>query len=117
MNSPISVITIITLITVTTSYVIVNIVLQLRAKKRLERLLLLHRSLLKTKFEKQTNDLAENGTEVKYEVMLMLLRQQIDELTDKVDKSLLTKNLDKKTYNNQKRYALKIFSESGLSFF
>jgi hypothetical protein len=117
MNAPISTIIIIVATVVCAIYLVSNVMLQLRARHRLEKLLKLHESLLKQKFKAQEKAFGKDGDEVKYEILLMLLRQQIDELTDKIDKEIMQKTLDRKNYNNQKKYALKIFSESGLALF
>lgn len=117
MNAPLSTISIVIATILCALYLIGNVILQLRARRRLERLLRLHEALLKEKFKRQEKAFGKDGDEVKYEILLMLFRQQIEELTNKIDKEIMQKTLDRKNYNNQKKYALRIFSESGLAFF
>jgi hypothetical protein len=117
MNAPISTFSIIAVTTFCVVYLVGNVLLQIRARHRLEKLLRLHEALLRQKFKAQEKAFGKDGDEVKYEILLMLLRQQIEALTDKIDKEIMQKTLDRKNYNNQKKYAMKIFSESGFALF
>jgi hypothetical protein len=55
------------------------------------------------------------GQEAKQEIMLMILRENIDKIAEDSDRTILQKTLNQKNFNNQKRYASMIFEESGFN--
>jgi hypothetical protein len=95
-------------------YLIANIALQTRAKKRLEIKMRTHKKMLLEKFKEQNSRATAHTDDIEYEILLNLLRQEIGDLKEDTDKTVLKKTLDRKNYDNQKRYAYQIFSESGL---
>lgn len=54
------------------------------------------------------------NTSEEYEMLLFMLRKEIDLLKGDTDKKILQKTLDRKNFNNQKRYAKEIFTQAGL---
>jgi hypothetical protein len=93
-------------------YLFVNIRLQIRAKNRLE-------VNLKRDYKKLLNEIRQMPSfvteEEESELLIMMLRKEIENLNNNTDKKVLQKTLDKKNFNNQKSFVKKVFSESGLS--
>lgn len=93
-------------------YLFLNMFWQLRAMKRLEKNIRNHRSTLEANFNKKVKESIISTHQD--ELILMLLRKEISDLKESKDRVVLQKTLDRKNYSNQKRFAFKIFSESGM---
>jgi hypothetical protein len=115
MKFHISTILVILILVFSFGYLVVNFYLQQRAKRRLETLLSVHKILIEEKLSKRKSVLSKDLDDDLYNTLLSILRKEIDSLTDKVDKHVMKRTFERKNFNNQKRYAIKIFSEIGLS--
>jgi len=89
-----------------------NIYFILRATKRIEKKIRTDQIELKKIFDKS---FLESLSKDQEEILVTLLRREIEGLNDKQDKMIMEKTLNRKNFDNQKRFALKIFSESGLT--
>jgi hypothetical protein len=95
-------------------YLIVNIVLQIKGKKKLEIILRLDRVKLQRQFAERKKA-SGNDSDVSDELKLMMIREEIRKLQDGLEKTVLEKTLNRKNYNNQKKFAQSILDQSELA--
>ncbi|MDE3213156.1 MAG: hypothetical protein KGM98_07970 [Bacteroidota bacterium] len=94
-----------------TGYLINYFLLQSRAKNELEKIMMEDSSRLKVEFD----DLLQiTDKDIKSEKLLLMIREEIEKLSGMNERKIMKKTLDTKNFNNQKRYAEKIFSDIGL---
>lgn len=103
-------------------FVISNVIKQREAEKHLESLLSkYHEQILrdlkqtqKFKQELEKNKTTSTKSYIQDELLLITLKSVIDKLGED-DRVIMEKSFGKKSDNDQKRYAHKIFNESGLN--
>lgn len=96
-------------------YLLSNFILQYRIEKALENIIKNNKDVIKKEYYKQMNSILKKDKESNFEILLLILREQIEHLNDNFKRGVIEKTLDRKNYTNQKQYANRIFSESGLT--
>lgn len=103
------------LLVVAAGYLLINMLLQVRAKKQLVRMLVAHHKEILAAFNNDIKNKKAKGLsgedEIDYEILLKVLREEIDNLKDNKLKMIMRKTLNRKNYHNQKNYAYSILAD------